>query len=42
MPLLIGLVSIGWAYRRRRTPGAPARQGAEQATEPTREPTDDA
>jgi ABC-type uncharacterized transport system involved in gliding motility auxiliary subunit len=41
MPLLIGLVSIGWAYRRRRTPG-PARQGAEPATERTREPTDDA
>jgi ABC-type uncharacterized transport system involved in gliding motility auxiliary subunit len=34
VPLLIGLVGIGWSYRRRRT-GAPAQQGQDQAAERT-------
>jgi ABC-type uncharacterized transport system involved in gliding motility auxiliary subunit len=34
VPLLIGLVGIGWSYRRRRT-GAPAQQGQHQAAERT-------
>jgi ABC-type uncharacterized transport system involved in gliding motility auxiliary subunit len=35
VPLLIGLISIGWAYRRRRPAGPPARPGTGQAAEPT-------
>jgi ABC-type uncharacterized transport system involved in gliding motility auxiliary subunit len=34
VPLLIGLIGIGWSYRRRRT-GAPAGQGQGQAAEHT-------